>query len=159
MKWAVCNDSSSASSSSDDDVLPVLPDTSSDELSTIEESNLENGWSASSSSSSNYMSSFIDGSVSSLTSDEFDRKYQKMDETGEGSKKPTALKARRKNVASVKDHIVDVIDSVESVAERANEPNSYSSQSNLVQIGVSKVFIKQKVLNNFFFIIFQGKFK
>lgn len=48
MKWTICQDSSSASSS-DEDALPILPETSSSsssslaDLSTIEESSLEQG--------------------------------------------------------------------------------------------------------------------
>lgn len=69
MKMSIC-DESGTSSSSEDDVLPILPETSSGELSTIEESHLEHdtGSESSGSSSSKYMSSFINDSMTSISS-------------------------------------------------------------------------------------------
>ena len=70
MKFSICDESATSSSSSEDDVLPILPETSSGELSTIEESHLEHETDSESSgsASSNYLSSLIDGSMSSLSS-------------------------------------------------------------------------------------------
>lgn len=65
MKWSVCNES--PSSSSEDDVYPILPETSSGELSPIEESHLEDGID-SDSSTSQYMSSFCHDSLSNISS-------------------------------------------------------------------------------------------
>lgn len=68
MKWTVCDESSSSSSSSDEvyPILPnTLPDTTSGELSPIEESHLEK--SGCSSSSSKYMSSFANDSLSNVS--------------------------------------------------------------------------------------------
>lgn len=63
MNWSICDDSSS---SSDDDVQPILPSpSSSGNLSTIEESHLENG--VDSSSSSSHYSSVNSGSISNIS--------------------------------------------------------------------------------------------
>lgn len=68
MKWTVCDDSTS--SSSDDDVQPIIPTSNSEgNLSTIEESHLENGVETDSNSSSTHYSSFDGESISSLSSD------------------------------------------------------------------------------------------
>lgn len=71
MKMSICDESATSSSSSEDDVLPMLPETSSGELSTIEESHLEHeseSESSSSSTTSNYMSSLLNESISSVSS-------------------------------------------------------------------------------------------
>jgi exopolysaccharide biosynthesis protein len=65
MKWSLCDES--GSSSSEDDVRPFLPEESS-ALSTIEESCLENGVESDSySSTSEYLSSLLDQSISNIS--------------------------------------------------------------------------------------------
>lgn len=78
MKWSVCAESSS--SSSEDDIRPILPETSSGELSPIEESHLEDRIESDSSfgtSTSKYMSSFINDSLSDISSLPDDDRSQK----------------------------------------------------------------------------------
>lgn len=85
MRFNVCDHSSS--SSSEEEVVPILsdnaelPETSSDELSTIEESHLENGNDTScNSSTSEYMSSYLNEELpsdSSLSEDEKRENHQK----------------------------------------------------------------------------------
>lgn len=72
MKWTICHESATSSSSSEDETLPILPDSSSDELSTIDESHMENDFSsdAATSSSSKYLSSLMDRSLTSNSSDD-----------------------------------------------------------------------------------------
>lgn len=71
MKWSICEESAS-SSSSEDDGQPILTQSSSGNLSIIiEESHLENGVESDSScsiSTSKYMSSFDNGSLSNISS-------------------------------------------------------------------------------------------
>lgn len=70
MKMNVCNESSSSSSSEEESCNPTFLPNSSGELSTIEESNLEQdkGSNSDGSSSSKYMSSYLNESMSSISS-------------------------------------------------------------------------------------------
>lgn len=132
MKWTVCNDSSTeSSSSSDDDILPMLPDTTSNELSTIEESNLENCWSTTSSSSSNYLSSLLGGSVSSLSLGEPEQDFFKKDDTADASLPSRVPEAQQEVVASERSdhHVVNIDD-----ATCNGEGNSSLSQSDPVSV-------------------------
>lgn len=70
MRWSICDEGgTSSSSSSEDDKLPILPETSFGELSTIEESHLEHETESDSSgsSTSNYFSTFMNESITSIS--------------------------------------------------------------------------------------------
>lgn len=81
MKWSICDDSAISSSSSSEDETPILPESSSDDLSTIDESRFEKdfGSDAATSSSSRYLSSLLNQSLTSNSSDDHQEDLTKKD--------------------------------------------------------------------------------
>lgn len=109
LRWNICE----TSSSSDDDIIPILPEhatlpeTSSDELSTIEESHLEDG----DSSTSEYMSSQVFDDLSNHSSlSEDDMRDYRQKKTGnfvQNNQTNSFQSDRNENVQSV-DAIVQI---------------------------------------------------